>query len=512
VPRVNSFLGFLAGCSPSIALATSPAFAETLEVPQTDDAYWIDGEETLERTLAREINTNEAKNIVFFIGDGMNIPTITAARILEGQQMGLDGEEHMLSFEHFPYVGLAKTYNTDAQVADSAGTASATQAGVKMRKAVIGLRSSVARGDCEASAGNEVTSISMMAATAGKAHGVVTTTRVTHATPAATYAHIAERNWEDDTALADVPGDCKDIALQMLEFPYGEGIDLVLGGGRRHFLPQEVADPEYEGETGRRGDGRDLTEEWLERYGDDAAYVWNLEQFQALDPATVGPVLGLFEPSHMQYEADRERDAAGEPSLTEMTTFAIEKLSQNESGFYLMVEGGRIDHAHHANNAYRSLTDTIEFARAIQAAVDMVDLDETLIVVTADHGHVFTINGYPDRGNPILGLVVEDGEITLGDDGKPYTTLMYTNGPGAVIDGSRLDLSEIDTTDMDFIQPALVPRSSETHAGGDVSVHAIGPWSHLFAGMYEQSYIFHAMNHASNIMEKAVEAQQAMAE
>jgi len=501
-PRLGALLGGVAG----LALLSGSVAAQTIEIPQTGDPYWVDGQEMLERQLALEPNTNEARNIIFFLADGMNVPTITAARILEGQMMGMSGEEHQLSFEAFPYVGLAKTYNTDAQVPDSAGTASATQAGVKMAKGVIGLNSSVPRGDCEASDGNEVTSISMLAAAAGKANGVVSTARLTHATPASAYAHTADRNWEDDTGLADVPGDCTDIATQLLEFPYGDGIQVALGGGRRHFLPEEMADPEYEGRTGRRGDGRDLTEAWLDRYGENAAYVWNLEQFEALDPAAVSHVLGLFEPAHMQYEADRERDAAGEPSLSEMTAFAIDVLSRNENGYYLMVESGRVDHAHHANNAYRALTDAIEFAEAIQTAVDKVDLEDTLIVVTADHGHVLTINGYPDRGNPILGLVREDGEISLGDDGKPYTTLMYTNGPGAAMDAPRTDLSEIDPTDLDFVQSALVPRSSETHSGEDVTVHAIGPWAHLLSGMYEQSYIFHAMNHASNMGEKAMAA------
>lgn len=142
-------------------------------------------------------------------------------------------------------------------------------------------------------------------------------------------------------------------------------------------------------------------------------------------------MLGLFERSHMEYEADRSGDTGGEPSLAQMTAKAIEILSQNRRGYVLTVEAGRIDHAHHAGNASRALRDTIALSEAVQTAVDMAGRD-ILVVVTADHGHTPTINGYPERGNPILGI---GGE---GDDGLPYTTLSYANGPGA--DTDRADL------------------------------------------------------------------------
>ena len=105
----------------------------------------------------------------------------------------------------------------------------------------------------------------------------------------------------------------------------------------------------------------------------------------------------------MKYEADRANDTGGEPSISEMTRKAIELLQKNPKGFYLMVEGGRIDHAHHAGNAYRALTDTIAMAEAVKVALEMTDDKETLVIVTADHSHTMTIAGYPSRGNPILG-------------------------------------------------------------------------------------------------------------
>lgn len=137
-----------------------------------------------------------------------------------------------------------------------------------------------------------------------------------------------------------------------------------------------------------------------------------------------------------------------------------------------MVEAGRIDHAHHDNNAYRALTETIELSNAVARTLEMVDLSETLIVVTADHSHGLTISGYPSRGNDILGLV----DTADGADGLPYTTLNYTTGPQQYIksDGTRVDLSTIDTTDPDFIQPSLVPGSAAAHTGEDVPIYAIG--------------------------------------
>jgi len=199
-------------------------------------------------------------------------------------------------------------------------------------------------------------------------------------------------------------------------------------------------------------------------------------------------VIARIEPSHMQYEADREKDAAGEPSLAEMTLKAIEILSQNENGFVLQVEGGRVDHAHHAGNAARALTDTLAASAAIEAAYLAVDPSETLIVLTADHSHVFSIAGYPGRDTNILGLAGD-----LADDGKPYTILGYQNGPGAKVDEPRADLTSVDTTDVDFLQQALIPLSSETHAGDDVAIFAQGPWAHLFHGVVEQNVVYHVM-------------------
>jgi alkaline phosphatase len=450
--------------------------------------------------LSRQPNVREARNVALLAGDGMSIPTITAARILAGQQQGGDGESHHLAFEDLlPHVALSKTYTNDAQVADSAPTATAMVSGVKSDNGTIGVTQEAVNDNCASQKGREVTTIFELAEAAGYATGIVSTARVTHATPAATYAKSAQRDWENDSDLSDEAraNGCNDIAAQLVDWPAGDGFEVILGGGRANFMPADQTDPEAADDTGARADGRDLVAEWLARHN-DAAYVWNNAGFDAVDPAATGHLLGLFEASHMQYETDRDHGPEGEPSLAEMTAKAIDILLENDRGFVLMVEAGRIDHVHHAGNAYRALEDTIALDAAVRAAYDKVDPQETLIVVTADHSHVFTMAGYPKRNSPILGLI---GNVA--DDGKPYTTLGYQNGPGAVA-GERPDLSEVDTTDPDFLQQALVPiAESETHAGDDVGIYAQGPWAHLFDGVMEQNLIYHVLAHATGLPEKA---------
>jgi len=463
--------------------------------PAAAQDYAADGEAALAARLAETANVNRARNVILFVGDGMGVSTVTAARILEGQQRGVDGESNFLSFERFPYTALSKTYSHDMQVSDSAATATAMLTGVKTRSGMVGVRFDAEPADCGPRSDAALKSLAADAEEAGKATGVVSTARLTHATPASVYANAPERDWESDDDLPDALVDvCDDIALQLIEWPFGDGLDVAMGGGRRAFLPEETADPEHDGQFGNRLDRRDLTAEWLSR-GNRGVYAWNRAQFDAIEPTENPRVLALFEPSHMQFEADRADDPAGEPSLAEMTEKAIEILSRDEDGFFLLVEGGRIDHAHHGVNAHRALTDAIAFAEAVDAARAAADPEETLIIVTADHSHTMTIAGYPSRGNPILGLAASPAGPQLAMDGKPYTTLGYINGPNPA-DGSRADLAEIDTTAKNFQQQVLVPRGSETHAGEDVAVYATGPFAHLMRGVVDQNYIYFVMRHA----------------
>jgi alkaline phosphatase len=481
----------------------------------------------------------KAKNVILFVGDGMGVSTVTAARILDGQMNGLAGEENQLSFDKFPFSGLSKTYNVDAQTPDSAGTMTAMMSGIKTDVGVIGVDEDIERGDCSTVVGNELVTALELAEIAGKSTGIISTARITHATPAATYAKSADRNWED---ISDMPEDaitagCSDIAEQLVNFEANleanfegldvDGLEVVMGGGRRHFLPRDEAfnSPDAASSVeGDRTDGRDLTAEWQAMY-ENGVYIYDKSGFDGLDTETTERVFALFNESHMQYEADRGNDIAGEPSIAEMTSAAIKVLDNNEEGFFLMVESGRIDHAHHAGNAYGALYDTIAFAEAVDTADKLTDDEETLIIVTADHGHVFTIAGYPKRGNPILGKVVNVGsdEAATAADGTPYTTLGYTNGLGfrnlgdvtnsdaSYLEGpdtGRKDITDVDTTTPGYHQEALIPLGSETHSGEDVGIYAKGPGAFLVNGTNEQSVIFHVIDFAGDFVSQAENAME----
>ncbi len=506
----------------SIAAVTAMTVMGCTALAQnTPQGWYQQGRATVERNLQwRNGDVPMAKNVILFVGDGMGVSTVTAARILEGQLRGENGEENELFFETFPNVALSKTYNVNAQVADSAGTMTAMATGYKTDRGLISVDHDVIRGDCNSQQGRNLLTFLERAEMRGLATGVVSTARLTHATPAANYAHIMDRDFESDANAASFanPGDCADIARQLIEFRDNvlgsDGLEVALGGGRSAFIPQSVNDPET-GDPGARVDGRNLASEWEQAYP-NARYVWNRDQFSEIDPESTDHLLGLFQPGHMQYELDRENDTGGEPSLTEMTVKAIEILRQNENGYYLNVEAGRIDHGHHSTNPIRALTDTIEFANAIETAFNMVDMDETLIIVTADHSHVFTIAGYPARGNPILGKVVgldSSGEtreeFSQASDGLPYTTLGYINGRGyhdtaAERGSTRIDLTEVDTEAEDFFSETLVPlpMGAETHGGEDVAIYAAGPGADLVRGVMEQHVIFHVMLEASALEDR----------
>lgn len=656
-------------CAPGILMSGVLALSQTLVTPvfaQTDVVRTVVTDESPAKMrtnnaatlaeikkLAATAPATKAKNVIVFLGDGMGVSTITAARILEGQNVKkmVYGEENLLSFEKFPNTALSRNYSMNQQVPDSAPTMTAIMTGLKTNGDVLALNKTVGFDEpAKVSSSTRLVTLMEQAKAAGKAAGVVSTARVTHATPAACYAHSPNRDFEfagyqftdkskhvlsngtisagtvagatvaagASIAAEYLKAGVKDIAAQLVDAG-SLTLDVALGGGRTYFMPTTQADPEgnlnaivtgtvasgvkvipvtsykvwlngsltdastlpstgnivsgsgiplgttvsaYDPATGaltlsaattgsvsgtifvgttvgKRTDGRDLIAEWKAK-APNSAYVWNKADFDKI-PATTTRLLGLWEPSHVQYETDRvsstvidpltgssttvNGDKAGEPSLTEQTSKAIDILSKNSKGYVLMVEAGRIDHAHHAGNAYRALTDTIEFSNAIKKAVEKVGPD-TLIVVTADHSHVFTIAGYPDRGNPILGLVKSAGVVSKDLLGLPYTTLGYQNGPGysgtaysdaakvtvakeagvkvqgfgtpfaplaSAAASGRVDLTSIITTGKGYMQETAVPLNNETHSGEDIVVFAKGPNAHLFRGSLDQSMIYYVM-------------------
>ena len=427
----------------------------------------------------------EAKNVIFFLGDGMGPTTVTATRIYKV------GEAGKLTMESLKRTARIKTYSNDAQTTDSAPSMSAYMTGVKMNNEVISMSADTKASDatgkgyvsgadstCPANNGTPAVTLLELAKAAGKSVGAVTTTRVTHATPAATYSHICHRDGENQIAAQGAPGNTLyNAALK-------DGLDVLLGGGRRHYLPQ--------GTTGsKRTDTTDLTAQFQTA---GYTYVTTGTALTAVNPATTNKLLGLFNMDHMNYELDRVKKSVDEPSLADMTEKAVRVLQKNGKGYFLMVEGGRIDHALHGTNAKRALEDAGAFDEAIKRALSIADLSNTLIVVTADHDHTMTINGYPRKGNPILGVSndIKTGQPQLAADGLPYTTLVFGNG-GTTRKATRDNVASVDTAADDYLQEVgvqLGTPGSETHGGGDVMLFSSGPGSTPLKGTLDNTKVF----------------------
>lgn len=173
-------------------------------------------------------------------------------------------------------------------------------------------------------------------------------------------------------------------------------LKVILGGGRREFRDKSIIDEENE--RGTRTDGKDLIDEWIKLRSQqgNASYVWNKQGLNSIDIDKTDYLMGLFENDHClySYEIDEKKLGDSEPKLDEMTEVAIKILSKEKNGYFLFVEGARIDMAHHDTYAYIALDETKEFHKAVQKALDMTNSNETLIVVTADHAHTMTYNGY----------------------------------------------------------------------------------------------------------------------
>ena len=445
---------------------------------------------------SQSLAAGEAKNVILFLGDGMGPVAVTAARIFKY------GEAGSLTMDTLPRAARIRTFALDAQTTDSAPSMAAYMTGVKMRNDVISMDGNTisktpspdtsvtpnvsnAINNCPAT-GNGAPSATLLeqAIAKGKATGVVSTARLTHATPAATYSHVCNRDAEYDISRQAVPGGAGyNSAL-------GNGIDVLLGGVSYYWRPHDpITNPRG------RPDKRDLVAE-LQAKGYSA--VSDLASFNAA--STDKRMIGLFDQAlsqgHMSYELDR--DPAKEPSLAQMTTKTIDILSKNTTGYFLMVEGGRIDHALHGNNAKRALADTIAFDDAIKAALGKVDLNNTLIVVTADHDHTLAFNGYSPLGNDILGKSrdIKTKGLQNAADGKPYTTLVFGNGSGER-KAVRDDLTNVDTSDdKNYKQANSIPLGSETHGGGDVMLFATGAGSKIFKGSLDNTKVFGLMRQA----------------
>lgn len=396
-----------------------------------------------------------AQNVILFIGDGMGPSVVTAGRLFVG------GSSGRLAMEQLPVTGFSRTYSSNQFVTDSAAGVTALAAGVKTFNGGINVTDK--KTDPTGRSRN-LQLISDLARAQGKAVGVVSTSRVTHATPAGYYAHVANRDNETE------------IASQAVD----SGLTLLLGGGREEFHGRDWRDPET-GKIGLRKDGKDIVKAMTDK---GYTYVESEEQFKKLDLTQKGlKILGLFEYEHMNYELDRPKDKLGEPSLAEMTTAAIKVLQQNPKGYFLMVEGARIDMASHAGEARYTVNEVAALDKAVAAAVALAG-PTTLIVVTADHDTGgLTLNGYAPRemisGERLLGNIPnldEDGKPIAGNQ-VPRGILAFGSGPGGKTEDS------VTTGNAHFkYKSAYFIKGSAAHTAVDVPVMASGPGALKFTG------------------------------
>lgn len=458
-------------------------------------------------TQAQAQAEGRAKNVIFFLGDGMGLNTLTAARIFHA------GEEGELTIDRLPESAFVKTFSNDAMVTDSAAGMAAYMTGVKQNNGVVsmsfGTRSVAPGKDANGNAtvskcenGSPAVTLLELARRRGMALGVVTNTSVTDATPASAYGHACHRKLETDLAAMLVPGGAGyNNALGT------RGLDVLFGGGKQFFTPFANG--------GKRADNRDLLAE-LGQQG--FRVVADTAGLHALGVNPQQPAIGLFAPNHMDYDATR--DGAKQPSLSEMTRKAIDLLAPHAGsqgkGMFLVVEGGLIDHALHATLGKRALQETVSYNDAMQAALDKMEaldpgLKNTLIVATADHDHTLLLNGYTVRTgkttptNPgVLGLVRNlDGTPKLDREGRPFTIIGFGTGENRV-NGPRASqpalTDEIVTRD-DYHQEAVVRTrtGAETHGGADVYLGAAGAGAELFRGTIDNTRVFSLIKTAAGL-------------
>lgn len=463
--------------------------------------YWKqEGADEISEALNQRVIEGTAKNVIVFIADGMGMTTMTSSRIYG------KGENGFLAWEKFNNVGVLKVYSANKLVPDSCSTATALFSGVKANHKTSGVDATVDVDDCEASLKPEahLDSIMSWAQESGKGTGFVTTTRVTHATPSALYAHTPNRNWECESKIPQSGSKCEDIAKQLIQNMPGKKIQVIMGGGRQCLqssVPDSAADP-VDTWSCYSKDGRDLIEDWKkDKENNKYSYqiLNNNKDLQNLD-LSKEYTLGIFANGHLKYDYERDRSDQGMPSLSNMTEKAVQLLQKNKNGYLLVVEGGLVDQAHHRGHARKALEEVISFSDAIQKTLELINFNDTLVIITSDHSHSLLLTGYPDRGQGVLSSTLS------AMDKIPFTSLLYgTGGPNNYQFGVenetvvRPDPTKNDTTEWEYSQQAVVLNDEVTHSGADVLVFAKGPMAHLFNAVHEQTYVAYVVAYAAKI-------------
>jgi alkaline phosphatase len=350
------------------------------------------------------IKGSGVKNIIFCIGDGMGLGQVCLARM---KGAGVDGK---LNMERLPVVGLVRTHSFNKLVTDSAAAGTAMATGFKTNNRMVAMNPE----------GKKYLTILEAAKNKGMATGLVVTSAISHATPACFGAHVKSRKNKAK------------IAEGLLE----NKINVMFGGGRRHFLPK--SDP-----NSKREDERDLISE-AKKAG--YSYIKSAEELKS----ACGPfLLGLFQVKGLTTRAP-------EPSLAELTEKAIEILSKERKGFFLMVEGSQIDWACHDNDAGDAVRQTLLFDEAVKLAIDFALKDKrTIVVVAADH----ETGGMIVKGGDLQCKKLDVNWSTKGHSGLPVP--VYAFGPGAEIFGGVYDNTEVPKKFAELLKIKSFPRMIE---------------------------------------------------
>ena len=386
---------------------------------------------------AKNPQSNEkVENVIFMIPDGYSSAYATNYRLYKGEESVMD-----------PYlVGMHRTYSANSEVTDSAAAGTAMATGTKTNNGVISIDPD----------GNELESILQAAEKSGKSSGLVATSTVTHATPAVFASHVETRANE------------KDIAPQLLQ----NDVDVILGGGKKYFSEDLL--------NGAKQDGYEIVS--------DAQSLNNIGQTDKL--------IGLFAEDSLSPELDRE--LTDEPSLQEMTSAAIDVLSNDKDGFFLMVEGSQIDWAGHAMDAAWAMKDSEAFESAVDAALEFAKKDKkTLVVIAGDHDTGgMSVGGYDGSG---ANLEILKNVTATGNYMASHINEEQSNIQEVIMHYTGISLTEAEITQIKqasdpalkinsiISEHALVGWTHTGHTGTDIPVYAYGPQAHKFAGLIENT-------------------------
>ncbi|VDO15581.1 unnamed protein product, partial [Rodentolepis nana] len=447
-------------------------------------------------------NSSHAKNVIMLLGDGMGMPTISASRFYIAEMQGRNGSAVFHPFEEWDFNTMARTYDLETSVTDSASSANAYLTGSKTRTGMIGIDGNLNVKQCGKWDSQHFTQSVLEAANeAGKATGVITNTRITHASPSGTYAHVTYRDMESDAKIKEFcPTEheemhCQDIACQLIQ--NHQYINVIIGGGQKNFYPNDVNLKADDNKLGVRLDGRNLIEEWINnktKENKKFCFVGKPEELKDCKPSENDYILALPYEDHMPYTHDIPRD---KPDLLDYVRTGLEVLKRQKNGFFLFIESGRIDHAHHNNYGRYSLDEMLEFDKIINYIQASVDLKETLLIVTADHSHALELVGQPGRFQSVLGIDQYYSNHTK--DKMPLQGLNYMNGPNGLNQDFRKNPSYEDIFAWGYQQQTLVPLRFSSHGGDDVGVYAIGPQSPFFHANVDNTFIAQTMKLALGV-------------